>query len=307
MRQMWRAGFVTVVGSLMLGQTSPLPPQSARQALIEMFMGKGADDFTKHLPDAARQILIHKAETPEISVALRISAISHDMAAQGGRVETFDEGPNILVSEKADSHERIEVIVEHDSLIGENDEIELSVHMYKDGQPQPLPVVPRLTFTLKQEKEIWRLTEVTVAAHVPLTDPDYLKGLRKEQDETYEAAARARMAIISQAETRYVANHPDRGYSCALSELFPPSSSSGEAGAYSSSGFTNEESDGYRFRLTACDGAPVSKYRLSAVPIDPDSEMKTFCADQSGNVKSVSAGRSSSCFSRARVVNGGPS
>jgi hypothetical protein len=31
--------------------------------------------------------------------------------------------------------------------------------------------------------------------------------------------------------------------------------------------------------------APSTKYRLAAVPIDPDSEEKTFCADQSGKLK----------------------
>ena len=47
------------------GLPTPPPPQSARQALIEMFMGKGSDDFAKHLPEAARQTLIRKGETPE--------------------------------------------------------------------------------------------------------------------------------------------------------------------------------------------------------------------------------------------------
>ena len=44
-------------------------------------------------------------------------------------------------------------LVEHDNLAGEEDEIELSVHDYKDGQPQFLPVVPRLIFSFKQEAE----------------------------------------------------------------------------------------------------------------------------------------------------------
>ena len=83
-----------------------------------------------------------------------------------------------------------------------------------------LPVVPRLIFTLKQEKEIWRLTEVTVAAHVPLTDPDYLKGLRKQQNEANEAQAQSRVTIIAAAETGYAAKHADRGYTCTLATLF---------------------------------------------------------------------------------------
>jgi hypothetical protein len=118
------------------------------------------------------------------------------MAAQGRQLETFDTGPNILVSEQPDQHERIEVAVEHDSLMGEQDAIELSVHDYKDGQEQGLPVIPRLIFTFTQERDVWRLTELTVAGHIPLTDPDYLKVLRKQQDETNEQMAQMRMNMI---------------------------------------------------------------------------------------------------------------
>jgi hypothetical protein len=307
MRRIWLAGLVSVFGGLaMMGQnTQPPPPQSARQALIEMFMGKGADDFSRHLPDDARQALIHKGETPETSIALRIASIGRGLAADGGHIETFDAGPNILVSEQADGHERIEVAVEHDSLMGEGDEIELSVRMYKDGQLQTLPVVPRLTFTLQQEKDIWRLTEVTVAAHVPLTDPDYLKGLRKEQDESNEQGAQGRMMTIAQAETRYSVNHKENGYSCSLASLFPAPDPGSDGAAYYFPGNVNEESNGYRFTLAGCDGPPALKYRLTAVPVDPDSATKAFCVDQSGTLKSIAAGKQSSCFSRGEVVTQG--
>src|SRR5258708_4322202 len=44
-----------LAGSISSAQTpAPPPPQSARQALIEMFVGKGPDDFVKHLPEDAR-------------------------------------------------------------------------------------------------------------------------------------------------------------------------------------------------------------------------------------------------------------
>jgi hypothetical protein len=302
MRHVGLACFLAVAGTLPLAAqaTEPVPPQSARQALIEMFMGKGADDFAKHLPDAARKTLIHKDETPEISIALRVSSLGRDLAAQGGRVETFDTGPNILVSEQPEGHERIEVAVESDSLLGEEEQIDLSVHVYKDGLPQSLPVVPRLIFSLKQQKEVWRLTEVTVAAHVPLTDPDYLKGLRKQQDESNESAAQGRIFMIAQAESAYAANHQEAGYSCTLSNLFPPQA---PAEANYSPGLANEESNGYRFGLTGCEGTPVSKYRLMATPLDPESEMKAFCVDESGTLKSVTADKKSSCFSRGEVVN----
>jgi len=311
MRQIWLASFLTVAGSISLtaqtpSQTAtPPPPQSARQALIEMFMGKGENDFAKHPPEATRQMLIHKGETPETSVVLRISMIGRQMAAQGEHLETFDSGPTISLNQQKDGHEKIEVAVEHDSLLGEDDEIELSVHYYKDSQPQSLPVVPRLIFTLRQEKEIWRLTEMTVAAHVPLTDPDYLRGLRKEQDEANESAAQMRVTMIAAAETGYAAKHPDSGYTCTLSALFArdPASASQEGGAYFDPGQGNEESTGYRFMLTGCDGVPALKYHLMAVPVDPDASVKTFCSDESGTPKFVTTGKSTSCFSRGQAMN----
>lgn len=295
-----------VVSTALVGQNpAPSPPQSARQALIEMFMGKGADDFTRHLPDDARQTLIHKGETPEVSIPLRIASIGRELASEGGRLETFDTGSNILVSEQPDGRERIEVAVERDSLVDEAEEIELSVHVYKGGELQPLPVVPRLIFTLRQEKEIWRLTEVTVSAHVPLTDPDYLKGVRKQQDESNERAAQSRMFVISQAEASYAASHKDSGYTCTLANLFPQPDASEQGAAYYAAGNVNEESNGYRVALSGCEGTPASKYRLTAVPVDSDSAMKAFCADESGTIKSVPADKKSSCFSRGEVINGG--
>jgi hypothetical protein len=306
MRWILSVFLMAVAGSISLpAQTPPPPPpQSARQALIEMFMGKGDKDFEKHLPEAAHQALIHKGETPDTSVVLRISTIARQMVAQGEHLETFDAGPTMLAFDQNDGHEKIEVRVEHDSLLGEDDEIELSIHYSKDGQTQPLPVVPRLIFTFKQEKEIWRLIEITAAAHVPLTDPDYLNGLRQEQDEANESAAQMHLTIIAGAENGYAGKHPDRGYSCALTDLFAqdPSAASEENGAYYGPGFANEESNGYRFALTGCEGMPATKYRVTAVPVDPDAALKTFCADESGTVKFVKSGKTSNCFGRGQAV-----
>lgn len=298
----------TLAGSLALpaqtpsAQATPPPPQSARQALIEMFLGKGDNDFQKHLPDAARQTLIHKGEDADSSVILKISTVGRQLVALGQHIETFDEGSTLLVSQETNGNEKIEVLVDHDSLMGENDEIELAINYYKNGQLQSLPVIPRLTFTFAQEKEIWKLTEVTAAAHMPLTDPDYLKGLRQQQDEANESAARMRVMAMAGAETNYATKHPDRGYACTLSILFAQDATAGMegGGAYYSPDYANEESGGYRFAISGCEGTPASKYRLTAVPIDSDSTLKTFCSDESGTVKFVTGGKTSTCFSRGQ-------
>lgn len=294
-----------ILSTCAFGQSNtPPPPQSARQALIEMFLGKGADDFAKHLPEDARRALVRKGETPETSTVLRFSTIGREMVAQGNHVETFDTGSAILVNEQDEGREKIEVLVERDSLMGEEDEIELSVRYYKNGEPQFLPVVPRIIFTLKQENEIWRLTEITAAAHAPLTDPDYLQGLRKMQDESYESSARMRVGSIAGAEAEYSAKHPDKGYACTITALFASDAGAapGQIPQYMDPGQANEEWNGYRITLSECQGTPATKYRLLAVPADPDSTSKTFCSDESGKVKFVQGGKSAACFSHGQTA-----
>lgn len=303
---MWRvcsvpALLVLFVASLFAQNPAPeAPPQSARQALIEMFMSKNPEAFKKHLPESAKHALIRQGEG-DTSIALRFAGLSSELNKQGEHVETFDVGPNLLFSEASDGHERIEVAVEHDSLMGETDEIELSVHVYKDGQEKTLPVIPRLIFTMQKEQDVWRLVEATAAAHIPLTDPDYLAEIRREQDEANESAAQSRVSIIAQTETSFAKDHPDRGYTCALAELFPPNPN--QAGnTLNDFGFANEEFSGYRTQLAGCSGSPAARYRLMAVPIDSDSDMKTFCANESGTVKSLRTSKSAECFSRGEAV-----
>lgn len=294
--------FIALIeGTVLRAQTSSTPPpQSARQALLEMLFGKGENDFQKHLPEDAQKTLIRKGETPETSTILKISAIGRQMTAQGEHVETFDTGL-ILLSAVMNKHEKVEIDVDRDNLIGEADEIELSVHYYKDAQPQALPVVPDLTFTLKQEKEIWRLTEITAAAHIPLTDPDYLKGLRRQQDEETELQIRNRMVVIAGAEAGYLGKHPELGYSCPLPSLFLRDPGANPADVFDP-GQGNDEWYGYRFTLSDCTGTPPSKFRLAAVPADPDAGLKIFCSDESGSLKFSTTGKPSNCFTHGEPL-----
>jgi len=313
MRQICRAFlFVATAGIFLRAQTAaPTPPrpQTARQALIEMFLGKGENDFTKHLPESARQALIHKGDSPETSTVLHLSMIGRQIGAEGGHVETFDAGPTLLVSAPNEAQEKLEVIVERDSLLGEEEEIELSFNYYQGMELQALPVVPRVIFTFKQEKEVWKLTEVTVAAHVPLTDPEYLKGLRKQQNESNQAAAQNRVGVLDMAEKGYATRHPDRGYSCTLATLSTPepSATPGEGGSVYDPGQGSQEWSGYRFEITGCEGSPASKFRITAVPLDSDANVKMFCADESGTVKSLAGTKTSACFTRGEATNGGTS
>jgi hypothetical protein len=289
-----------------LAQTQAPPPQTARQALIEMFLSKNPDAFTKHLPAVASKALIHKGDDTSTSIVQRISTLGQQLSAQG-HVETFDVGPNLLLSEHDEGKDKIktEVTVEGDNVMGESEEIEVSIHVYRDGELEFLPVIPRLIFSMTQEKEIWKLTEVVLAAHVPLTDPDYLKGVRKEQDQMNENMASARVSVIASTETQYASAHPDRGYSCNMSELFGNISGVGpsERAGYNSIPLPADDSGGYHFSITGCSGSPVSKFQVLAVPTESDSGMKTFCSDESGAVRFEINSKGASCLSHGQPVN----
>ncbi len=114
----------------------------------------------------------------------------------------------------------MEVVVERDGVIGENEEIELSAHFSHDGQEIAPTVIPRVVFVLRQEKAVWKLIDVTASARVPLTDPDYLRGMLRRQQEMNEATAQTRVIMIGSAESGYAEHHPESGYTCALATLF---------------------------------------------------------------------------------------
>jgi len=272
--------------------TSTKPPQTARQALLEMFLGKSPDAFAKHLPKATMQALMRKGEGPETTMLQRISGLGRQMTA-GEHFESFDVGPTLLVSEQKDGGDKftIEVVVDHDSLLGETDEIQLSLELYRNGQPEFLPVYPSLVFSLIQEDEVWKLSDVMLTARVPLTDPEYLKGARKKMNELDEDAARGRVSLIAMAETRYSSQHPGKGYSCNLSELFK-----GDAD------LATNVTSGYRFSISGCEGSPVTRFQVIAVPVEEGSGMKAFCADESGKERFDANGDGTACLSHGLAV-----
>ncbi|HZW93683.1 MAG TPA: hypothetical protein VFF64_12095 [Candidatus Eremiobacteraceae bacterium] len=302
----WLVAFAAPISPQAQVQTPPPPPQTARQALIEMFQGKSADAFEKHLPEVARSALIRKGETSETSLVQTFSMMGHQLIAGGRRVETFDVGPNLLISEQEDGKQKVEVTVEHDSLMGEQDEIEVSIHAYSNGEPQFLPVIPRFIFSMTEEKDIWRLSEVTVATHIPLTDPDYLKGVRKKADEADENMASSRVTMIVAAEMSYASTHPERGYTCHLADLFDKADTTGtppQVPGGRRPELSGDESNGYHFSVSGCDGSPAPKFQITAVPTESDSGMKAFCSDESGRVRFDANGSGTACLSGGKFLN----
>ena len=67
--------------------------------------------------------------------------------------------------------------------------------------------------------------------------------------------------------------------------------------------FAGDESAGYHFSLSGCEGNPASKFQVTAEPIESDAGMKAFCADESGTVRFDPKGKGNTCLSRGQVLS----
>lgn len=309
-----------VIGSLALllvsftvfAQTSqtptpaPPPPQTPRQALLEMFFGSSPNHLEKHLPEIAKKAMQQLSVPGSPNVLSKISMISGQARASGSNFETFETGPVLLVSEEPQTQQKFEVAVEQDNLIGEENQIDLSFHMYRNGRQKTIPVIPRLTFLMKTEAGVWRVNEISLSVRMPLADPDFLKGLvkdlKKQQQGSNEGRAGMSLRTIISSETKFHAEHSERGYTCSLSEL-----SKGEAvegpenrGAVVDGELATGKKNGYIFAVTGCDRL---HYKVAAEPASAAAGHRAFCADESGEIKYSSDGKATTCLSRGKSMS----
>jgi type IV pilus assembly protein PilA len=277
-------------------QTSP---QTARQAILEILLDRTPAALEKHLPDAARSVVLRGGDLPQMSIVRELTSARRTMFASGGQMETFDTGMVLLAMEEKESQHKVEIIVERDDLAGDSEELEFSVHPYTGGQPQNMTVVPRIIVSMKQEKDIWKLSEITVAIHVPLSDPDYLDGLEKVQNAASQSGAASTLRMLTTTEVTYTAVYPERGFACNLSVLGGFDNQEGPSADHAmliDDALASGNRDGYVFSIKGCDARPASRYRVTAVPADPGLGMRAFWSDESGVLRYSVDGQASTCL-----------
>src|SRR5579864_7327860 len=82
-----------------LAAQAPPPPQTARQALIEMFFGQSADHLQKHLPDVTRRSFQKMDTGNGQSLLTEFSMLASQAKAAGAGFQTFDTGPTIVLAQ----------------------------------------------------------------------------------------------------------------------------------------------------------------------------------------------------------------
>ena len=278
------------------------PPQTARQALIEMLFGEAPGHLEKHLPDLTRQTLEKLGGTNGQSVPGVFSMLAAQAKNRREKLETFDSGSTFLTVEEpaGGGFEKMVITVEQDDLAGGEDNIELALHVFKDGKEETLvPQILRFTFSMKMESEVWRLNEVRATARFPIADPAFLKAVEEHQLHQNEEMARWSVRSVVNAERLYQSAHG--GFACTLSALGSAGNGTGakkRVYLYDSQ-LASGKKNGYAFAISDCD---TSHYRIAAGPVVPDSGQRAFCSDESGTLRSSADGKPTTCLASGEVV-----
>jgi len=290
-------------------------PQTARQALMEMFFSKEPGTFLKHLPAVTRATL---DKSGALAGLQQYSLLARQIQTQGKSLQTFEAGSVMLATEDPKTGQRVEVVIDNDSLRGDADDIEVSFHTYKDGQAQRTPFMPRIVFAMKMESGLWTLYDIAVTLNLPLADPDLLKtiseGMKARasmaspqvhvQSQTQiptgafgDAGALADIRKILTAEATYAATYPAVGYTCTLSDLdgFGAAEANEHQAMLISSGLASGRHQGYTFLLSGCAGVPAASFRLTAMPTGESYGRRAFCSDQTAAIRSSADGNANTC------------
>jgi hypothetical protein len=316
---------VAVIWSVAVSAQEASIPQTARQALLEMFFSKTSGTFVKHLPSVTLAALEKSGALANLQ---QYSLLASQLQTQGTNFQTFETGSVLLSGQDPKTGQKVEVTVENDAQRGERDDIELSFQTYKNGEAQRTPFMPRMTLTMKQEARVWKLNEISVTIRLPLADPDLLKAMTENMKprETAnvsvtpvsltpqtqsavssagsDAQVLAAMRTILTAEISYATSYPRVGFSCTLSDLdgFGGGEPNEHQAMLINSGLASGKRFGFVFTLTGCGGAPASGFHLSAAPNANTFGRKAFCADQSGTIRSSGDGNPATCFASGTQV-----
>jgi hypothetical protein len=210
--------------------------------------------------------------------------------------------------------------MEADDLSGDLDTMQLSIHLFKDGQEQSIPFMPILVVGLKQQENLWRLNEIGGSARLIVGDPKFFADLlkfqqsdeqeapqhKKSREEAVEKPERPKLpassvvSILAYAEMSYAQSNPETGFTCnigdlaamqgsGLSEVLDPQVGTGTY-------------NGYRFAVTGCDGRPASVFHIIAEPLTVGSGSQAFCTDPTHNIRTSDDGRGSTCLASGRVT-----
>lgn len=327
-------------------QSQAALPQTPRQALIEMIRG-GGEAITKHLTVEMQQAIsggktskttasAHKSgsggargsksnteylptmTTSASGVGFDVAALGMLPAFAGKNLETFETGPVFCVYTDPVKKEKMEVRVENDDLRGIEDDMQLSFHIFKDGQEQPIPFLDGVTVGMKQQEGVWRLNEVSTTVRLRVGDPKFFEEMTKAFQEPAQAPATkttvavkpaeehptfpvsSMMTMLAFAEGMYAQQNPDVGFTCNLADLVSDKSGGATFSQYLDPQIAGGTYNGYRFSISGCDSRPSEVFHLIAEPVAGG---KAYCINATHNLRTSDDGRGATCISAGKPAD----
>jgi len=158
--------FVGILAGVSAGERTVLNEQSPRQALIEM-LSSGEASFKKHLTVEMQGKLqnlmkasLDNAQSP-LQVLLGVNSSTT-------RFQAFDIGPILFAFSNPQEHQRYEIKIDGEDRRGDQDTMELSLHMVRNAQEKEVPGSLRFVVNMKRQESVWRLNSLTMNATLPM-------------------------------------------------------------------------------------------------------------------------------------------
>lgn len=291
------------------------PPQTPRQALIEMISG-GQEGAMKHLTLEMQKSLQGDGKNNPVAQLATFDQIR----AASSDFQVFETGQVLLSANDPKNNEKFEVHVDNDDLSGDADNMDISFHQFRDGIEQDIPyaaMLSRFTVGMKKQENVWRLNEISVNIKVPVGDPKLLERFGNgmgtgmfggkvavssagKPEKPSEMAPREAVMMMGFAESQFANTHPEIGFTCTLSDLAKPDLFNLDPRI-----FSGEPYHGYKFSLSGCQDKPSGSFRLIAEPASPSAGTKAYCTDATHNVRSSADGLGSSCISSGKPASFG--
>jgi hypothetical protein len=303
-------------------QAPVTPPQTAREALVEMVTG-GEKGLMKHLTAEVQELLNKPENKPSANMLMTFSGMQ---AQAGAGMQTFPTGSALLTINEPTQHTKFEVHVDNDDLNGDQDTLQLSLHSLQDGQEKQDEfgyMSSRITVVMKKQQNVWRLSNIGVGMEFPLGDAEFLKKmfsmghegkatgvgvvmptphtefvLKPEKPAAFDPSGT--VSMLGFAERTFASQHPEVGFTCSLSDLTEAGKSFGLDSQLASGSYM-----GYKWSVSGCEGKPAGSFQIIAEPIAQGRGAKAACVDATANLRVMDDGRGSACLALGKVNSDG--
>ena len=305
-------------GISLIAQPAVASPQTPRQAIVEMFSGS-QEKFNKHLTLEVQEKLRHSVGIAAMDVSQPWQMLLGGKTIEGRKVDAFDSGEILLSLNDSTRNQRFELHCVSDEQRGDQDVMDLSLHSYRAGTEEQLPLALNLQLVMRLQEGIWRLNDVTLSVKLPVGDPGVLDSWWNAPSFSSSSAPAAlpvaepasmsaqitpfrAVRRITLAESLFAKKHPETGYTCDIQKLINIGRGLDESGLYQfmQPDFADGLYGGYRYELKGCEGKPARKFQVVAEPAN--GKGKAYCSDDRHNLRTSEDGVGLNCLADGKVA-----